>query len=269
MGAEAENVQENEVEMSFLDHLEALRWHLIRSVIAIGGLAILAFVNKSFIFDSVLLAPKNPGFITYRVMCRISEHICITELPFTVKNLTMVGQFTNHIFVSIAAGFIVAFPYVFWEIWRFIKPALHKKESKYARGVVFFSSLLFLSGILFGYYVVAPLAVNFLGSYQVSAEIPNEPNLGSYITTVTSIPLACGLIFELPIVTYFLTKVGLVNPQFMRTYRKHALVLTLILAAIITPPDVISQILVALPLLLLYEISIGVSAMVIRRQNRE
>ena len=258
----------HEVEMSFLDHLEALRWHLVRAVTAIGGLAILAFINKSFIFDTVLLAPKNPDFITYRVMCAISDRICITELPFTLMNINMSGQFTNHIFVSIAAGFIIAFPYVFWEIWRFIKPALYSKESKYTRGVVFFSSLLFLSGVLFGYYVVAPLAVNFLGSYQVSAEVSNQINLGSYITTVASISLACGLVFELPIVTFFLTRVGLINPQFMRTYRKHALVLTLILSAIITPPDVISQILVAMPLLVLYEVSIRVSAMVLKGQDK-
>jgi len=268
MGAEAENVQENEVEMSFLDHLEALRWHLVRSVIAIGGLAILAFINKSFIFDTILLAPKNPDFITYRVMCMISDRICITELPFTLMNISMSGQFTNHIFISVAAGFIIAFPYVFWEIWRFIKPALYSKETKHTRGVVFFSSLLFLSGVSFGYFVVAPLAVNFLGSYQVSAEVSNQINLGSYITTVASIALACGLVFELPIVTFFLTRVGLINPQFMRTYRKHALVLTLVLSAIITPPDVISQILVAMPLLVLYEVSIRVSAAVIKKQDR-
>ena len=183
-------------------------------------------------------------------------------------NISMSGQFTNHIFISIAAGFIVAFPYVFWEIWRFIKPALYSQESQHAKGVVFFSSALFLSGVSFGYFVVAPLAVNFLGSYQVSAEVTNQINLGSYITTVASIALACGLVFELPIVTFFLTRVGLINPAFMRKYRKHALVLTLILAAIITPPDVISQILVAMPLLVLYEVSIRVSGAVIKRQGR-
>lgn len=267
MTEEVEDDPEHEVEMSFLDHLESLRWHLIRSVIAIGGLAIIAFVNKGFIFDSVLLAPKNPDFITYRVMCAISEQICITELPFTLMNISMSGQFTNHIFISLVAGFIVAFPYVFWEIWRFVKPALYSQESKYAKGVVFYSTALFLSGVLFGYYIVSPLAVNFLGSYQVSKEVSNQINLGSYISTVASISLACGIVFELPIVTFFLTKVGLVNPPFMRKYRKHALVLTLILAAIITPPDVISQILVAMPLLVLYEVSIRVSASVIKREN--
>jgi len=179
----------------------------------------------------------------------------------------MSGQFTNHIFVSAIAGFIIAFPYVFWEIWRFVKPALYNKESKHARGVVFFSSLLFMSGILFGYYVIAPLAVNFLGSYQVSELVANQINLSSYITTVASISFACGVVFELPIITYFLTKVGILTPEFMKTYRKHALVITLILSAIITPPDVISQVLVAMPLLLLYEVSIVVSRIVIKKQQ--
>jgi len=257
----------NEVEMSFLDHLEALRWHLMRSTIAIISLAIVAFLNKSFVFDTVLLGPKNPDFITYRVMCNISEAICITEIPFILMNINMSGQFTNHIFVSLIAGFIVAFPYVFWEIWRFIRPALYENEHKHTRGTVFFSSVLFISGVLFGYYVIAPLAVNFLGSYQVSSMVKNQINLGSYMTTVASISLACGVVFELPILTYFLTKVGLISPEFMRTYRKHALVITLILSAIITPPDIISQILVSLPLLLLYEVSIFVSVAVQKRQS--
>ena len=253
-----------EKEMSFLDHLESLRWHLIRSTIAVGSLAIIAFLNKSFVFDTIVLGPKNPDFLTYRIMCSISDKICITEIPFTLMNINMSGQFTNHIFVSIIAGIIVAFPYVFWEMWRFIKPALYPDETQHARGVVFFSSFLFAAGVLFGYYVIAPLAINFLGSYQVSEMVKNQINLGSYMTTVASISLACGVVFELPIVTYFLTKVGLVTPAFMRQYRKHALVITLILSAIITPPDVISQILVALPLLLLYEVSIFISGAVLK-----
>ena len=258
-------------EMSFLDHLEALRWHLIRSTVAIFVFAIVAFLNKSFIFDTVLLAPKNPDFITYRILCLLSnklnmgDALCISELPFILMNINMAGQFINHITISIVAGFIIAFPYVFWEIWRFVNPALHSKERKHAKGVVFFSSVLFMTGVSFGYFVIAPLAVNFLGSYHVSEMVANQINLSSYITTITSITLACGVIFELPILAYFLTKVGLITPTFMRKYRRHALVVTLILAAIITPPDVISQILVALPLLILYEISIYVSAIVLKR----
>jgi sec-independent protein translocase protein TatC len=257
-----------EVEMSFLDHLEVLRWHLIRSAIAIISVSILAFVNKSFVFDKVVLGPMNPNFLTYRVMCWISDVICIDEIPFILMNINMSGQFTNHIFVSIIAGFVVSFPYVCWEVWRFIKPALYNKESKHSKGVVFFSSTLFITGVLFGYYVIAPLAINFLGSYQVSEKVVNQINLGSFMTTVASVSLACGVIFELPIVTYFLTKLGILGPQIMRKYRKHALVVTLILSAIITPPDVISQILVALPLLVLYEVSIHISAFVEKRADQ-
>jgi sec-independent protein translocase protein TatC len=201
-------------------------------------------------------------------MCWISDVICIDEIPFILMNINMSGQFTNHIFVSIIAGFVVSFPYVCWEVWRFIKPALYNKESKHSKGVVFFSSTLFITGVLFGYYVIAPLAINFLGSYQVSEKVVNQINLGSFMTTVASVSLACGVIFELPIVTYFLTKLGILGPQIMRKYRKHALVVTLILSAIITPPDVISQILVALPLLVLYEVSIHISAFVEKRADQ-
>jgi len=257
-----------EAEMSFLDHLEVLRWHLVRSAIAVLLVTVLAFINKSFVFDKVVLGPMHPDFFTYRVMCKISQFICIDEIPFILMNINMSGQFTNHIFVSIIAGIVVAFPYVCWEVWRFVKPALYDQESQYARGVVFFSSLLFLTGVLFGYYVIAPLAINFLGSYQVSETVVNQINLGSFMTTVASVSLACGLIFELPIVTYFLTKLGVIGPQIMRKYRKHALVVTLILSAIITPPDVISQILVSMPLLVLYEISIRISAFVEKKADQ-
>ena len=254
--------------MSFLDHLEVLRWHLVRSAIAILSVSILAFVNKSLVFDKVVLGPMDPNFLTYRVMCWISEVICNDEIPFILMNINMSGQFTNHIFVSIIAGIVVSFPYVCWEVWRFIKPALYNKESKHAKGVVFFSSTLFITGVLFGYYVIAPLAINFLGSYQVSEKVVNQINLGSFMTTVASVSLACGVIFELPIVTYFLTKLGILGPQIMRKYRKHALVVTLILSAIITPPDVISQILVSFPLLVLYEVSIHISAFVEKRADQ-
>ena len=270
MQQDTENINSSDKsEMSFLGHLEALRWHLIRSVLAIAGFAIAAFVNKSFVFDTILLAPKNPNFPTYKLMCAISESICIHEIPFKLMNISMSGQFSTHIFVSAIAGFVAAFPYVFWEIWRFVKPGLHAKETKHAKGVVFFTSLLFISGILFGYFIVTPLAVNFLGSYQVSKEVMNQINLESYINIVAGITLACGVVFELPILTYFLTKVGIINPSFMRKYRKHSFVVALILAAIITPtPDVLSQILVAIPLIVLYEVSILVSSRVERKERK-
>ena len=269
------NTEKQKREMSFLEHLEVFRWHLVRSALAVLLFAILAFVFKGIVFDSILLAPKNPDFPTYKILCYLSQQLgmgdtlCMDELPFILMNISMSGQFSTHIMTSIVAGFVVAFPYVFWEMWRFISPALHDKESSVAKGVVFFSSSLFMLGVLFGYYVVSPLSVHFLGSYQVSQTVANQISLSSFISTVTTVCLANGMVFELPILVYFLTKIGLITPDFMRTYRKHALVLTLIFSAIITPPDVTSQILVALPLMVLYEISIKISARVLRKQEKQ
>jgi sec-independent protein translocase protein TatC len=266
---------EQKEEMSFLNHLEIFRWHLIRSALAILFFAIIAFIFKEIIFDVILLGPQKPDFPTYKALCSISKFLglddalCMNASPFSLQNISMSGQFSAHIMTSIFAGFIVAFPYVFWEFWRFISPALYDAETKIARGVVFFSSVLFLFGVLFGYYVIAPLSVNFLGSYQVSSTVVNQISLTSFISTVTTVSLANGIIFELPILVYFLTKIGLLTPEFMRMYRKHAMVVTLILSAIITPPDITSQILVAFPLMVLYELSIKISARVIKNQEKK
>ena len=267
-------MEKTEKEMSFLDHLEVLRWHLVRSFLSVLVFAILAFVYKDFVFDKVLLAPKNPDFPTYRFFCNLSEWmglgdlLCFGDHKWSLHSFTMSGQFSTHIITSLFAGLVIAFPYVFWELWRFIKPALYTKETKIARGVVFFTSILFTLGVLFGYYLVAPLSVNFLGSYQVSSYVSNTIGLSSFVSTVTTVCFANGLIFELPMFVYFLTKIGLLTPEFMRRYRKHAIVLTLILSAIITPPDVTSQILVSLPLLVLYEISIYISKKVLKNQEK-
>lgn len=261
-------------EMSFLDHLEELRWHLIRSTLAIVIVGVVAFLMKDFIFDTIIFGPKKPDFPTYGVFCKLSkwlgfsEAFCTTEPLFRVQSRVMAGQFSAHIWTSIWAGFILAFPYVLWEVWRFISPGLYEKERKYSRGFIFVASLLFFMGVLFGYYVVSPLSINFLGSYTVSDEVFNDIDLGSYIATVRASVLACGLIFELPIVIYFLTKVGLVTPEILRKYRKIALVLVLVLSAIITPPDVASQIIVAVPVLILYQVSIYISKVVIRREAK-
>jgi|TARA_B110000495_G_scaffold201194_1_gene218088 sec-independent protein translocase protein TatC len=263
-----------DLDMSFLDHLEVLRWHLIRSGLAILFFSVLAFIFKEIIFDVILLAPKDPNFLTYKVLCFISKNLgmgdalCIGESPFSLMNISMSGQFSAHITSSLYAGFIIAFPYVFWEFWRFITPALKDGETKLARGVVFFSSVLFMFGILFGYYVIAPLAINFLGSYQVSEIVSNQISLSSFVSTVTTVSFANGIIFELPMIVYFLTKFGLLTPEFMRKYRKHAMIVTLILSAIITPPDITSQVLVSFPLILLYELSIKISSKVIKNKNK-
>ncbi len=250
--------------MSFLSHLEVLRWHIIRSVVAVFLFAIAAFLCYDFIFDSIILAPKNPDFFTNKLFANLAslsgtDVLSINQHPFQIININMSGQFSSHLSVSLVAGFIVAFPYIFYELWSFIKPALYKNERKNARGAIFYTSSLFILGVLFGYYIIAPLSVHFLGSYSVSSQIKNQINLISYISTVTSVVLASGVIFELPVLIYFFSKIGIVSPKFLRKYRRHAIVIILILSAVITPPDVFSQILVCLPLMLLYEAGIGIS----------
>ena len=266
--------EEEEGKMSFLDHLEILRWHLIRIVIALSVGAITAFSFKSIVFDVIVLAPAYNSFLTYQLFCQLSEYLgfakalCFDDLSFELVNLTMAGQFSMHLIVSIIAGLILAFPYILFEVWRFIKPALKIGEKNYARGLVFWGSLLFISGVLFGYYVITPLSVQFLGSYSVSALIVNQISLSSYISTVTTITLSTGLIFQLPILVYFLSKIGIVTPKLMKTYRRHAIIAVLLLSGLITPPDLTSQVLVSLPLLFLYEISIVISRVVEKKAEK-
>lgn len=261
-------------EMSFLDHLEELRWHLIRSTMAVVIIGLGAFLMRGFIFDSVIFGPSRMSFPTYRLFCDIATQLgfdsafCADSLPFTIQSRTMSGQFSAHIWTSIWAGFIIGFPYILFEVWKFISPGLYEKERKHSRGFILVASFLFFLGVLFGYYVVAPLSINFLGTYQVSTLVQNQFDLSSYISTVRAAVIACGIMFELPIIIYFLTKVGLVTPEFLRKYRKMALVVVLIVSAVITPPDVASQIIVAVPVLILYQLSIYISAIVIKRENK-
>ncbi|SDL76550.1 Sec-independent protein translocase TatC [Salinimicrobium catena] len=268
-------VENNAGEMSFLDHLEELRWHLIRATLAVVIAATGAFLAKGFIFDILLFGPTHPDFFTYDILCRLSTMVgveggfCFEEMPFTIQSRTMGGQFSAHIWTSITAGFIISFPYVLYEFWKFIAPAMYTNERNTARGFIFISSLLFFLGVLFGYYLVTPLSINFLGKYQVSDVVLNEFDIGSYISLVRSSVVASGLIFELPIIIYFLTKIGLVTPEFLRKYRKFALVIVLILSAIITPPDILSQIIVAIPVLVLYEISIIIARIVTKKEDRK
>ncbi len=266
--------KKNEKEMSFLEHLEELRWHIIRSVLAILFFMILAFVFKNIIFGKIILGPPDPNFITNRLLCQLGDYLnasalCINTKPLSLINIKMSGQLTTHITVSMVAGLILAFPIILWEFWQFFKPALKANEARYAQGAVFAASMLFFTGVLFGYFLLAPLSIHFLNSYEISAEIANQINVRSYIGTLTSICLATGLIFELPIVAFFLTKIGVITPTFMRKYRKHAIVIIFILSAIITPPDVFSQTLVAIPLLILYEISIFISARVMKQKEKD
>ncbi len=268
------NIKNIEKEMSFLDHLEELRWHLIRSTLAIIVFGTLAFIFKEFIFDQLIFGPKKASFPTYQLLCKSAQTLgfdsfCFTELPFRIQSRTMAGQFSAHIWTSITAGFILAFPYVLFEFWKFVSPGLRMNERKSARGFIFVASLLFFIGVLFGYYVVTPLSINFLSNYQVSSEVFNDFDLSSYIGLVRACALSGGLIFELPIIIYFLTKIGLVTPEYLRKYRKFALVIVLIISAIITPPDIASQIIVTIPIVILYEISIFISKAVIKNQDKK
>ena len=261
-------------EMSFLDHLEELRWLLVRSSVAIIIMALATYFVSDYIFDVIIFGPTNPNFITYRFFCDASHYlgfadsICITELPFTIQNTSMEGQVNMFVWTCITAGFILAFPYVLWELWKFISPALYQKEKKNAKVFIFVASILFFLGVLFGYFVIVPMSINFVATFSVSSVVKNEFNLDSYIGMIKTSVIAAGLFFELPIVIYFLTKLGLVTPSFLRKYRKYAIVIVLIVAAIVTPPDVVSQITVAIPMLLIYEASIFISVFVMKK-NKE
>jgi len=271
----AKKAKKDPQEMSFLDHLEVLRWHLIRSTLAIVIIAAVAFIFRGFIFDVIIFGPSHPDFISYDVLCRISnifglEKGCIGEegLNFSIQSRKVAGQFNAAIWTAITSGVVVGFPYILYEFWKFISPGLYEKERKHSRGFIIIASLLFFMGVIFGYYVIAPLSVNFLSGFKISEDVINEFDIDSYIALIRASVLAAGFIFELPIIIYFLTKIGLVTPEFLRKYRKYALVIVLILAAVITPPDVSTQIIVAVPILVLYEISIHISRIVVNREKR-
>jgi sec-independent protein translocase protein TatC len=267
------NLHKDEAEMSFLEHLEELRWHIIRAVIALIICTLVVFSWGTWIFDNIIFAPADAKFITYRTMCRLGEllntpFLCVKKLNFDLQSRTLTGQFMIHLTYSFVIGLIVSFPYMFWEIWRFIKPALYNKEQNAARGAVFFVSMLFFIGALFGYFVVAPLSINFLAGYQISAKIKNEFDVVSYVGVLTTLVVGCAVLFQLPVVVYFLAKVGVITAKFMRTYRRHAILVIFLIAAVITPsPDIFTQVLVGAPLLILYEISISIATRVQKKQE--
>lgn len=263
-----------DADMPFFEHLEVLRWHIIRSLVAVGLFTGIGFVKKEFLFGTLIFGPTKPDFLTYRTLCWLSDRIslgkalCIDTFHFTFINTELAGQFVTHIKAAFIFGFIVAFPYILFEIWRFVRPALHINEAAYARGLVFFSSLLFFTGALFGYFILVPTMLNFLGNYQVTDTVQNTFTLTNYIGFISMFVLSAGLIFELPMVIYFLSKLGLVTPGLMRRFRKHAIIVILIVSAVITPsPDIGSQILVFIPVYFLYEISIFISARVEKNRS--
>jgi sec-independent protein translocase protein TatC len=266
-------------EMSFLDHLEELRWLLVRSTSAIIIMAIATYILNecfnNFIFEDIIFAPTRADFFTYTYFCELSnqlgfaDSICITELPFIIQNTDMEGQINIFIWTCITAGFILAFPFILWELWKFISPALYEKERKNVSVFIFVASILFFLGVLFGFYVIIPMSINFCATFSVSKMIQNQFTIDSYIGMMKTSVIASGLFFELPIIIYFLTKLGLVTPSFLRKYRKYSVVIVLIIAAIVTPPDVVSQIIVAIPMLLIYEASIFISVFVHKNKLKE
>jgi len=265
--------KKNLSEMSFLEHLEALRWVLIRSSLAIAIGTVISFFFLDFIFDVIIFGPKDPNFITYRFFCELAqffgadENMCIKELNFTIQSRQMGSQFNTAIWMGITVGFILGFPFILWELWKFIRPALYENEKKNAKWFITIASFLFFLGVLFGYYMLAPLSINFLGNFSVSQYVHNEFDIDSYIGTIKTCILASGLIFELPVLMYFLAKLDVIEATSLRKYRKIAIVIILVISAIITPPDVISQIIVSIPLLILYEISIYIVKQIGRKQN--
>jgi sec-independent protein translocase protein TatC len=265
-------------EMSFMGHLEALRWHLMRSVIVWLAAAIIIFVFRNWVYDNIILAPSSEHFITYDTLCRfgrwlgIGDSLCMPPVKIEFLVTQVNGTFTSALTIAMIGAVIVAFPYIFWELWRFITPALSAKEKKYARGSILWVSLCFFLGAAFGYYLLAPFTFNFLASFTLgtSGAIQYKPTINDYIDSLTNIILGCGIAFELPILAYVLARIGLISAKFLKKYSKYAFVLILLVAAIITPsPDISSQVIVALPLLILYWISIQIVARVDRKKAKQ
>ena len=261
-----------EAEMSFLDHLEALRWHVVRAVAAIFIMMILAFIYTEEIFKYIIFAPGHVDFITFRWLCQLGDFtgaagLCVTEIPMKIQSRLLMGQFTMQLQASFVIGLVVAFPYVVWELWSFVKPGLYNKEKQGSRGAVFSISSLFLLGISFGYFILSPMTIAFLANYSISSRISNEFDITSYVSTITILVVSCGILFQLPVVIFFLTKVGIVTPNLLRGYRKHAVVVILIIGAIVTPSsDPFSLSLISIPLYFLYEISIFISTIELKRK---
>ena len=265
-------------EMSFMGHIEALRWHLMRSVFVWLVVAIVIFIFRDWVYDNIILAPSSENFVTYGTLCRfghwlgIGDGLCMPPVKIRFLVTEVNGTFTSALSIAMIGAVIVAFPYIFYELWRFIKPALSTKEKKYARGSIFWVSLCFFFGAAFGYYLLAPFTFNFLASFTLgtSGAIEYQPSINDYIDSLSNLILGCGIAFELPILAYVLAKIGLISSAFLKKYSKFAFVLILLIAAIITPsPDITSQIIVALPLLLLYWISIQLVARVDRQKAKQ
>ncbi len=265
---------EDGTEMSFLQHLEELRWHLVRSAIVVVIAAVCIFIFSDFVFGTVIFGPRHQSFISYKALCSLGNKIgvgdamCMKVDERPLQTLQASEQFFTHMWIAFLGGLILGFPFILWELWKFIRPALKETETSPVRYFVVVGSVLFLIGICFGYFLLFPMSYNFLISYQITTgnDIQTNNTLDDYISLISTMTLVSGIIFEMPILVYFLTRLTLLTPQFMRKYRKHAVVVILIAAAVITPsPDVTSQMMVGVPMYLLYEISVFVSAYVVKK----
>jgi sec-independent protein translocase protein TatC len=272
------NRGEEKAEMTFIDHLEELRQHIIRSVIAILVMAAIIFIYRDWVFDNVITGPINPDFISYRLLCDFShwahmgDALCMPPVTINMQTTTFGGQFLSSISLALIGGILIAFPYIFWEFWRFIKPALKDKELKNTRFIIFWVSFFFFTGAAFGYFLLGPFTFNFLGSFTLGTKgvLETRPTLTDYLDNLTNLILGCGIAFELPVLAFILTKIGLITPVYLRKIRKYAAVIILLVAAIITPsPDWMSQLIVFIPLFTLYELSILVSARVSKQRIKE
>lgn len=259
---------ENDKQMSFLNHLEELRWRLVRIAIAIVIISTVLWFFQEWIMDNLFLSMKDKNFITFHLMCEYFG-ICVDDIPLRMQSMTVSGQFSYALMTSIMGGIVLAFPFIFYQIWRFVKPGLKKNEQSVAKGIVFYVSILFFLGIGFGYFIVAPLCVQFFGAYQISDKIENIFTINSYMSTIISTVFYSGLLFLLPVVSYLFTKLGVLTPEVLRKYRKHAVVGILVLSAVITPPDLISQVIVSIPIIILYEIGIIVASRVEKNKKQD
>lgn len=258
--------------MNFLDHIEELRWHIVRAAIAILIGAILVFIKVEWIFDQIILGPAHKEFISYRAFCALgrllhSDSFCMGDVQMRFQNTAVTGQFMMSLSVSLMLGFVLVFPYILWELWRFIKPALKPMEVKMAKGIVFWCSLLFFTGVFFAYFIVAPYTINFFGNYQLSPLFENIITIENYYDTISNLVLALGIVFELPIVVYFLSRIGILTPAFLRAKRRHAFLILFILAMVIAPPDVFSCLLIFVPLYILFEISVKISGRAVKARK--
>ncbi len=268
------NIEKQPQEIGFVDHLEALRWHLVRMAIALFICSVVAYIYVGEIFDYVILAPTHKEFPSYVWLCKLGEllhvsSLCLEDVKISFQNTQLSGQFMMSFSAAFLFGFIISFPYLAWELWRFIRPALTERELKSSRGIIFWVSLLFFFGVWFGYFIITPYTVNFFAAYTLSSQFQNIIKIDDYLDSVMSLVLGTGLVFELPVAVYFLSKLGILTPSFMRTYRKYAIVIILVIAAVITPPDAVSQIIVTIPLWILYEISIYISGRVQKERIRK